>query len=46
MILQKIVFPENPEMEKSLYYRGNFAGTFAEDGTFILARQEILDLIT
>ena len=46
MILQKIVFPENPEMEKSLYYRGNFAEAFAEDGTFILARQEILDLNT
>ena len=46
MILQKIVFPENSEMEKSLYYRGNFRDNFSGNKMIVLAQQEILDLIT
>ncbi len=46
MILQKIVFPENSEMEKSLYYRGNFRDNFSRNKMVVLAQQEILDLIT
>lgn len=46
MILQKIVLPESSEMEKSLYYRGNFRDSFSGNKMIVLARQEILDLIT
>lgn len=46
MIIQKVVFPESPESEEALYFRGE-KGSFNEDGqTFLLKKQGILDLTT
>lgn len=46
MIIQKIVFPESPDMDKSLYYRVKGGAAEAETSEVVLKRQGILDLVT
>ena len=46
MIIQKIVFPESPDMDKRLYYRVKGGSAEAETSEVVLKRQGILDLVT
>lgn len=46
MILQKIIFPESPEMEKSLYYRADSENVSEHDNAVVLAQRGVLDLTT
>ena len=45
MILQRMVLPESPEMEKDLYYKNGDAKVFLDQGIFTMGENGVLDLM-
>ena len=46
MILQRMVLPESPEMEKDLYYKNGDAKVFLDQGIFTMGENGVLDLMS
>ena len=46
MILQKIVFPDRKDGTEKLYYRGNGVHTAADEDTFVMNQNGVMDMIT